>query len=181
MNSVSFVVVCMLALTTCGMTFEYLRRRQTNSPDMKIDLRPAVRIASFKGWASLELHLLNRSGFTLWIEEAKLTLEDLDANFQTASATGQAAHKISQAIQPNESLSMSIIGSLYEAAGRPQGTYSFHVLGTIRYRLADKWTEARIRQHKIEMTALSVLSCRRIRHRRSTVKSHSRLANGERL
>ena len=181
MNWISLVIVCTVILIACGITFEYLRQRHADSPEIKIDLRPAVRIASFGGWASLELHLLNRSRFTVWIEEANLTLADLDANFQTGFATGQTAHKIRQAIPPNETLSMSITGSLYEAAGRPQGTYSFRVLGAIRYRRDDNWAEAFIHQHQMEMTALSVLSCKRIREKKTTIESHPRLANGERL
>src|SRR5882724_5193811 len=172
-NWVSLVVVCGLILAVCGVILRYLRRRHADSPVIKINLRPTVRISSFDGWASLELHLSNRSGFTVWIEEAQLVLTDLDAHFQTGLATGQTAHKIRQAIPPNETLSMSITGSLYEAAGRPQGLYSFLVLGNVHYRIAEEdWAEACIYQHKIEMTALSVLSCRRIRQKEKKVESH---------
>jgi hypothetical protein len=172
MDWISFIVVCILTIATCGIIFRYLRRRQTDSPVIKIDLRPTVRIASFDGWASLELHLLNRSGFRVWIEEAKLVLTDLDANFQTGLATGQTAHKIRQAVLPNETLSMTITGSLYDAAGRPQGPYSFVVLGTVHYRIGEDWAEACIQQYKMEMTALSVVSCRRIRGNRTSVEPH---------
>jgi hypothetical protein len=171
MNWVSIVIACGLTLTVCGVILRYLRRRHADLPVIKIDLRPTVRISSFDGWASLELHLSNRSGFTVWIEEAQLVLTDLDAHFQTGLATGQTAHKIRQAIPPHETLSMSITGSLYEAAGKPQGPYSFLVLGSVHYRIAEEdWAEACIYQHKIEMTALSVLSCKRIRHKSTTVE-----------
>jgi len=100
-------------------------------------------------------------------------LTDLDSHFQTGLATGQTAHKIRQAIPPNETLSISITGSLYEAAGKPQGPYSFLVLGSVHYRIAEEdWAEACIYQHKIEMTAFSVLSCRRIRQNRTSVEPH---------
>jgi hypothetical protein len=170
MNWVPLVIICGFSLFV-GIILRYLRRGQADSPVIKINLRPAVRISSFDGWASLELHLSNRSGFTVWIEEAQLVLTDLDAHFQTALSTGQTAHKIRQAIPPHETLAMSITGSLYEAAGRPQGPYSFRVLGSVHYRIADEdWAEACICQHKIEMTALSVLSCRRLRHKSTTVE-----------
>jgi hypothetical protein len=130
-----------------------------------------VRISDFEGWASLELHLLNRSGSKVWIEEAKFVLTDLDAHFQTALATGQTTHKIRQAIPPNETLALSITGSLYEAAGRPQGPYSFLMLGTAYYRIGENWAEACIHEHKLELTVLSVVSCKRIRQKRTTLES----------
>jgi len=170
MNWVPLVVVCGLTLTVCGIIFRYLRRRDADSPVIKINLRPTVHIASFDGWASLELHLVNPSGLRVWIEEAKLVLTDLDANFQTGLATGQTVHKIKQAVLPNEILSMSITGSLYDATGRPQGPYSFVVLGTVHYRIGEDWAEANIHPHRIEMTALSVIRLRRIRRKKTTAE-----------
>jgi hypothetical protein len=155
------------------MLFLYRRRKRGNSSDIKADLRPAVRITCFDGWAQLELHLVNRSSFTVWLEEATLVITDLDANFQTALATGQTAHRIRQAVSPIETLSMSIAGSLYEAAGRPQGAYSFLLLGTVHYRIGEDWAEANILPYRIEMAALSVLRLRRIRQKSNTVEAHN--------
>jgi hypothetical protein len=90
-------------------------------------------------------------------------ISDLEANFQTALATGQTAHKIRQAISPNETLSTSLARSLYEAAGRPQGSHSFLVLETIHYRIGDEWAEANIHRYRMEMAALSVIRLRRVR------------------
>jgi hypothetical protein len=172
MNWVPLAVVCGLTITVCGIILQYLRRKGCNSSDIQIYLRPAERIRTFGGWASLELHLVNQSAFTLWLEDAKLVTTDLDANFQTAIAIGQVTHRIRQAVRPNETLSMSIIGSLYDAAGRPQGPYSFLVVGTVHYRIGEDWAQSNILPHRIEMAALSVRRLRRIRRESTSAESH---------
>jgi hypothetical protein len=173
MNWVPLIVVCGLTLTLGAILFQYNRRRKKDDlSQIYIDLRPAVRIASFKGWASLELRLVNRSSVTVWLEEAKLVITDLEANFQTALATGHTTHRIMQTVLPHEPLSMSLAGSLYEAAGRPQGPYSFLLLGTVHYRIGEDWAVANIRPHRIEMAALSVLRLRRIRQKSTTAEAH---------
>jgi hypothetical protein len=165
MNWVPLVVVCGLTLIIGAILFQYRRRKDGNLSLIKIGLKPAVRIKRFDGWVSLELDLVNRSSVTAWLEEAKLVITDLETNFQTALATSQVVHRIRQAIPPNETLSMSLAGSLYEAAGRPQGKYLFLVLGTVHYRIGEDWAEENIRPYRIEMAALSVLRLRRIRQK----------------
>src|ERR1700730_3767335 len=94
MNWVPSVVVCGLTLTTGGMIFQYLRRKESDPSDIKVHVQPTERIASFDVWASLEMRLDNRSSFKAWLEEAKLVITGLDANFQTAVAVGQTTHYI---------------------------------------------------------------------------------------
>jgi hypothetical protein len=90
----------------------------------------------------------------------QLVITDLEANFQTALATGQTAHKIRQAISPNE------------AAGRPQGSCSFLVLETIHYRIGDEWAEANLHRYRIEMAALSVIRLRRVGKNSTRVEAY---------
>jgi hypothetical protein len=175
MNWVPLVAVCGLTLIIGAILSQYWRRKDGNLSLIKIDLKPVVRIKRFDGWVSLELDLVNRSSVTAWLEEAKLVITDLETNFQTALATSQVVHRIRQAIPPNETLSMSLAGSLYEAAGRPQGTYSFLVLGTVRYRTGEDWAEANIRPYRIKMAALSVLRLRRIRQKNLIAVAHDDL------
>jgi len=166
------IVIGGLALFAFSLLFQYRHRKDRSV--IKVDLRPAIRIASFDGWASLELQIVNRSDVTVWIEGADLVLTDLDVNFQTALATGQDTHGIRQAIPPHESLSLSLTASLYEAAGRPQGPYSFIVLGTVHYRIGEQWADVNIRSHKIEMTALSVTRLQRVRSSGETPRQLTR-------
>jgi hypothetical protein len=177
---VPLIVVCASILILGAILFQYRRRKKDNLSPIQIDLRPAVPIASFKGWASLEFQFANRSSATVWLEEAKLVITDLETNFQTALATGQTAHRIRQTVLPHETLSMSLAGNLYEAAGRPQGPYSFLVLGTVHYRIGEDWAVANIRPHRIEMAALSVLRLRRVRQKSTAAEAHDnhRIASG---
>jgi hypothetical protein len=172
MNWVLLIVVCGLTLILGAIVFLYRRHKKDNFSEVRIDLRTAVRITSFDGWVALELELINRSDVNLWIEEAKLVITDLEANYQTAPATGQQIHKIRQAVIPDECRSISLAGSLYDAAGRPQGPYSFLLWGTVHYRIDEDWAQANIRPYRIEMAALSVVRVQRIRGNATPTKVH---------
>ena len=175
MNWVLLIVVCGLIFILAALLFLYRRHKKVSFSEIEIDLRPAVRITSFDGWQALELQVFNRSDVKVWIEEAKLVITDLEANFQTALATGQHIQKISQAVVPDECLSMSLAGGLYDAAGRPLGPYSFNLWGTVHYQIRENWAQANIRPHRIEMAALSVRRVRRIRQDSVTVEAHDDL------
>jgi hypothetical protein len=170
-----WIVVCGLILIIVGILVQYRLRRLRTLSDLRIKLRTAERIASFDGWASLELELGNQSDFTVWIEEAKLLISDLDAHFQTSLARDQTVHPIRQAVPPDEILSTSLAASFYEAAGRPQGPYSFLVSGTVRYRIDEEWAEAHIRPHSVEMAALSVIRLRPVRKNNGSANRHAAL------
>ncbi len=182
MNWVLFTVVCGLTLVLGAILFRSRRRKKDSSSGIQIDLSSAVRITSSDGWVALELQLVNHSFATVWIEEAKFVITDLIANFQTALATGQHMHKIGQAILPDECLSMSLAGSLYEAAGRPQGPYSFVLWGTVHYRLGTDSAQANIRPHRVEMAALNVVRVRRARQKSTIAGAHDeqKITNGSR-
>ena len=173
MNWDLLIVVFGLMLILSALLFLYRQRKKEILSEIQIDLCPAVRITSFDGWQALELQLVNRSDVKVWVEEANLVITDLEANFQTALATGQHIHKIRQPVVPDECISMSLTGSLYDAAGRPQGPYSFQLWGTIHYRIGEKWAQANIRPHRINMVALSVLGVQRIRQKSTTPEVHN--------
>ena len=172
MNWVLLIVGFGLILILGALLFLYRQRKKDIPSEIQIDLCPAVRITDFDGWQALELQLVNRSDAKVWVEEANLVITDLEANFQTALATGQHIHKIRQPVVPDECLSMSLTGSLYDAAGRPQGPYSFQLWGTIHYRIGEKWAQANIRPHRIKMVALSVLRVQLIRRKNTTAEAH---------
>jgi len=171
-NWVLLIVGFGLILILGALLFLYRQRKKDIPSEIQIDLCPAVRITDFDGWQALELQLVNRSDAKVWVEEANLVITDLEANFQTALATGQHIHKIRQPVVPDECLSMSLTGSLYDAAGRPQGPYSFQLWGTIHYRIGEKWAQANIRPHRIKMVALSVLRVQLIRRKNATAEAH---------
>src|ERR1700722_3771922 len=62
-----------------------------------------------------------------------------------------------QNVNPNETLSVSIAGAIYDAAGKPQGQYSCYVLTDVRYRVRDEWCNAKLETCRVEMEALGVI------------------------
>lgn len=101
LNWVLLVVVCGLTLVLSAILFLYRERKKDIFSEIQIDLCPAVHITSFDGWQALELQLVNRSDAKVWIEEANLVITDLEANFQTALATGQYIGSASPSYQMN--------------------------------------------------------------------------------
>ena len=129
---------------------------KAESKSAKIKFAPKLRITREDGWQYLELQLVNRSSWRVWVEEAKVVLADLEASLQTAIPPGQARHKILQNVNPNETLRVSLAAAIYDAAGRPQAPYSCLVFTHVRYRAFDEWCDAKLETYRVEMVALSV-------------------------
>jgi hypothetical protein len=161
-----------------GVTAILIRQRFKNSREfapVKIKVQPAIRATQFNGWVSLELEAANQSNSTIWLEEAKFLISDLHANFQTALPINQKTYPIRQAIAPHESVSLSIGPTLYEAAGSPQGYYSFRFIGNVHYRIDQRMAAEKIPRHWIEMAALCVLHFKRVRTTTSEDPAYSDL------
>jgi hypothetical protein len=171
----AILIPCTLLL---GVTAILIRQRFKNSREftpVKIKVQPAIRATQFNGWVSLELEAANQSNSTIWLEEAKFLISDLHANFQTALPINQKTYPIRQAIPPHESVSLSIGPTLYEAAGSPQGYYSFRFIGNVHYRIGQQTAAVKISRHWIEMAALSVLHFKRVRTTTSEEPAYSDL------
>jgi hypothetical protein len=171
----AILIPCILLL---GVTAILIRQRFKNSREftpVKIKVQPAIRATQFNGWVSLELEAANQSNSTIWLEEAKFLISDLHANFQTALPINQKTYPIRQAIPPHESVSLSIGPTLYEAAGSPQGYYSFRFIGNVHYRIGQQTAAVKISRHWIEMAALSVLHFKRVRTTTSEEPAYSDL------
>jgi hypothetical protein len=155
-------VSCFVILSITAVVLAYRFRRRNDRGPVQIKIRPDIRSGQFDGWATLQLEAINRSDLKIWLEDAEFLIGDLDANYQTALPSNRKVHSIKQAIQPRESLTLSIASTLYEAAGKPQGNFSFEFVGNVRYRLGQRWQEIRTDHHRIEMAALSVLKFKRL-------------------
>ena len=146
-----------------GRLFRWWPRTRADSEHMEIDFAPELRIIRDDGWVSLELLLVNNATMTVWVEEAKVVLADLDANWQTAIPTGQASHEIRQNVIAKEMLAISLARAIYDAAGRPQGTYSCLAYIEVHYRFDDEWFSKTLETYRVEMGALSVRGLHRLR------------------
>ena len=139
------------------------QKKRAESKSAQIQFEPKLRIASQDGWTYLELQLVNRSSWTVWVEEASIVLADLEADWQTEAPTGQINHKIRQNVVPSDALSVSLARAIYDAAGRPQGTYSCLALTNVRFRVFNEWRNAQLETCRVEMAALTVVGLRRDR------------------
>lgn len=140
--------------------------RQKNRAESKaaqIKFVPQLKFSRKDGWNYLELLLVNRSSWTVWVEEANIVLADLKAIWQTTAPTGEASYQILQNVGPNETLGLSLAVSIYNAAGRPQGRYSCLVLTTVRYRVFDEWCDVKLETSHVDMAGYTA---RDLRHAR---------------
>ena len=133
------------------------RKSKANSKAAQIKFAPKLAVTHDDGWTYLELQLVNRSSWTVWVEETSIVLADLNASMQTEPPTGQGKHQIFQNVGPNETLSLCLARTIYDAAGRPQGPYSCLVLTNVRYHVFDEWCNVQLHTYRVEMAALSVV------------------------
>jgi hypothetical protein len=146
-----------------GRMFRWWQKPGSESEHIKTKFAPQLKINRYDGGGSLDLLLVNDVGITVWVEEARIVLTDLDAIWQTSIPTGQAKHEIRQNVRANESLELSLAGAVYDAAGRPQGTYSCFIYSDVRFRVSDEWFNKMLDTYSVEMTALKALGLRRLR------------------
>jgi hypothetical protein len=165
-----------IMLNTIWTSGSFRRWRRTNPEPggVQIDFSARARLFRQDDWAYLELFLVNRSNVTVWVQEAVVVLSNLEANWQTSISTGQARHKVLQNIRPSETLGVSLVGSIYEAAGRPQGRYSCLVYIEVHFRFDDEWFSKILETYKVEMVALSVHGLHRLRwyEKKASITNH---------
>ena len=139
------------------------QKNRAESKSAQIKFAPQLMISRKDGWNYLELLLVNRSSWTVWVEEANIVLADLRAIWQATAPTGEARYQILQNVGPNETLGLSLDASIYNASGRPQGRYSCLVLTNVRYRVFDEWCDLKLETSRVEMAGYTVLDLRRAR------------------
>lgn len=119
--------------------FQWRQESGAESKPAQIKFSPRLMITREVDWKSLELLLVNRSRWTVWVEEANVVLAELDTYTQAAVPTWQARHQILQNVRPNEVLTVDIAATIYDAAGMPQGPFSCLVQTNVLYRVFNEW------------------------------------------
>lgn len=142
----------------------YFAFRHRLPRDAAYDLEPELNITRKNGWALLDLVLQNHSKFPIWAEQATFALADLDADFQGAAPSGEGILLIRETVRPGGTLRISLIETVYYAAGKPQGEYSFLISGVVRYRAEESnWFEITLQTYRVRMIALSAIRLLRMR------------------
>ena len=147
------------------------QKDRSNTKSAQIKFAPQLRIIRENDWVYLNLVLLNRSSWPVWVKEATVVLTHLDAVWQTAVPTCGAKYEILQNVDPKDSLSVSLARTIYDAAGRPQGPYSCFVSTSVFYSVFDEWCTAKLETYRVEMAALTVVGLHRTRRYNKRIKS----------
>jgi hypothetical protein len=153
------------------------QKNKANAKSAQIKFESKLGITHDDGSIYLELQLVNRSSWRVWVEEATVVLIDLDAESQTEISTGEAKLKILQNMRPSDELSVSLARTIYDAAGRPQEPYACFVLTNVLYRVFDEWCNAQLEAYRVEMAALSVIGLRRVHRDNKKIKQINSLVD----
>ena len=145
--------------------FRWWRKIRTETGPAAINCALELSINRANGRVSLELFLANHVARTVWVEEAKVVLTGLDTSWQTSIPPGQAKREIRQHVRAHESLELSVAQAIYDAAGKPQGSYSCLICIDVRYRVGEQWFHKALDTFKVQMAGLKPRGLRRLRWR----------------
>jgi len=114
---------------------------------------------------SLNLSMVNRPLADIWAEEAEVSLIDVETEGETYTPA-PVTLKLCELIAPSEALHISLINTVYNAAGRPQGVYSCIISTKLRYRAHEisegQPLEQSVPSYRATMIGLVPISLRQI-------------------
>lgn len=143
-------------------------RRETNSG---VNFQPTIGFSRLDGWASIALLLVNKSHSAVWAEEIEISLTELNAVDQTCEASCHEIQKIHQTVGQHDVLPISLVETIYNAAGKPQRKYSCLLSSIVRYSVGKDWFEKAMPRHRLKMAGLTVVKDRRERGNKSEVRT----------
>jgi hypothetical protein len=139
-----------------------------------VDFRPSIGFARQDGFESVALLLMNKSRVHVWTEEIEIALTELRANQQTSEASCHEIHKIRQDVSPHDLLPISLVETIYMAAGKPQRKYSCVLSSLVRYRVGENWFEEPLPAYRMKMVGLTVAGIRRERKPTYDIKTQGK-------
>jgi hypothetical protein len=118
-------------------------------------LHASLELTRQDGWSLLSLSVTNRHDTKVWVERAAFVITALDAEMRGAEALQNGCLKIRENVRVGEVLRISAIEAVYNAAGKPQGNYSFLFKAAVRYRLGNRWIDAETPVYSVSMLRLT--------------------------
>jgi hypothetical protein len=170
------LVPLLFVLAWVALKFWQDRAPSSEPADPEVDVEAGLKTTRFQGWTFFNLELLNRSRMRIAVVDATFSITDLVAKFQATAPTKETTFKVRRFVKPSDILRVDLVEIFYNAAGKPQGGYSFVVAATIRYRAhGDLFTQP-LPLCRVKMTALSANALQRIRwyNKPATVPEPSR-------
>lgn len=147
--------------------------------DTGVDFRPTIGFTPLDGCKSLAVLLLNKSDGNVWAEEIEVVLTDLRANDQSSEASCREVLKIHQTIRPPDMLPVSLMETIYKAAGGPQRRYSCVMSSIVRYRAGEEWFEKPMQPYKLNLAGLTLVSCQRQRWNKAEMNAQEESENSK--
>lgn len=144
------------------------------------DFHPTIGFARQDAFKSIALLLFNKSDDAVWTEEIEIVLTELVANQQATAASCHEVHKIRQAVPAHDMLPISLVETIYNAAGRPQRRYSCVMSSMVRYRIGEEWFEEPMKIYRLEMAGLTVSGVRQDRKAGYKFKPHEEVQDCKR-
>jgi hypothetical protein len=149
----------MFAVLFTYFGFRIWRLRKNYRPnDTGSDFHPRIGFTRLDGGASLALLLDNHSEGKVWVEEIEIVLTGLVADEQTSHASCHEIQKIRQMVGPQDMLPISLVETIYRAAGHPQRKYSCLMSSMVRYQADGKRFEEPMLPCSLKMAGLTVVS-----------------------
>lgn len=105
----------------------------------------------------LELLIVNRSSWTVWVEQASISFNELTAPFQSAVPHDRTEIQVGRNIEPHKILRVDIAKVLYEAAGRPQRHYSCLVSTYVLYSVFNEWCKTKTKSCRVTMQGVNAV------------------------
>lgn len=156
-----------LLLLIAGLVY-FIARIRRGSPRRKkrrdgVEFRPSIGFAWQDGFQSVALLLANKSEIPVWAEEIEIGLTGTVADQQTSEATCHEVHKILQYVGADDVLPISLVETIYTAAGKPQRKYSCVMSSVVRYRIGEELVVESLPAYGLRMVGLTVAGVRRER------------------
>lgn len=146
-----------------ALRFWHDRAPSSKPIDPEVNVKAELQVSRARGWTFFNLALANRSRMRIAVVDATFTISDLAAKFQATQPAKETTFKIRRTVNPGGLLGIEPVEHFYNAAGKPQGGYSFIVATTVRYRAHGDLFEQALPSYRVRMVALSPKDLRRIR------------------
>lgn len=139
------------------------RAPSSEPADPEVRVEAELKAIRTHGWTFFNLTLLNHSRMKIAVVDTTFSITGLVAKFQALSSAKETTFKVRRFIKPGDILNVDLVEIFYNAAGKPQGAYSFVVATTIRYRVhGDLFTQV-LPLCRVKMVALSPNTLERLR------------------
>ena len=166
--------VTLLSLATAIYLASRLWRTLDSLSRGMSDFHPSVEVTAETNWFLLNLALVNNRLNDVWVEECAIVLTEFDGTPSNGfAATRRGVLSIREFVNASETIRVGLCRAVYDAAGRPQGEYSFVICGTLKYNVENVWYSQLLPPRRVKMNCLNPIEARKTRKTPTTSSDDS--------